>query len=422
MFLHKPLLTLALLGTLFTSQTTWGTTWNTPTDVSATGQNAFQPQVSTNASIDALVWTRDNGSTTAVQTKMLQSGSPLNLSNTSNYAEAPQIDLNDLSVGFALWVEYDSSDYLIKSSRYNGSTWASAQTRSSGTVFNPQISVNATGNAAAVWNEFDGTTFTVQASVYRGLLGWTSPATLSVGANADVPQVKMCDLDTAIAVWQEFDGSNTVICASEYQLIGGWSTPITLSASGSDAGSPQIAMTTLGDAVATWQIVDPINSVTIIQAASFSTLTGWGSTVDLSSSPDDSYSARVSMNDSNNAVATWHTVSGSNILVKASIFSSGSWSTPVEISDPLESAANANVKMNASNQAVAVWKADNGTNWVIESATYSGGSWGSIDMLSASGEDALEPDIAISGANPTAVWTRYDGTNYIIQASIGSIP
>jgi hypothetical protein len=45
---------------------------------------------------------------------------------------------------------------------------------------------------------------------------------------------------------------------------------------------------------------------------------------------------------------------------------------------------------------------------------------GPIQTLSGAGQDAFAPQVAVdSGGNAVAVWRRFDGTNFRVQAAAG---
>jgi len=213
----------------------------------------------------------------------------------------------------------------------------------------------------------------------------TPPYDLSaIGRNATNPQVALSSDGTkATAVWSRNDGSNTIIQSASATISGGvalWGPVANLSATGQNALSPQVALSSDGTrATAVWRRLNGINI--IIQSAS-ATVSGvsasWGSVADLSATARDAYNPQVGLS------------------------SDGT-------------------------KATAVWYRSNGSNTIIQSAsgTVSGGSasWGSVADLSATGQSAFNPQVALSsdGTKATAVWSRSDGSNTIIQSSSANV-
>lgn len=76
------------------------------------------------------------------------------------------------------------------------------------------------------------------------------------------------------------------------------------------------------------------------------------------------------------------------------------------------------VAVNPAGTAVAVWRRqDDSGHWRIQAARHPvGGAWSVTSTLSAAGESAMNPDVAINGAgSASVVWERSDGTNTRIQ-------
>jgi LPXTG-motif cell wall-anchored protein len=69
--------------------------------------------------------------------------------------------------------------------------------------------------------------------------------------------------------------------------------------------------------------------------------------------------------------------------------------------------------------ATAVWSRNNGSNDIIQSSTsQNGGAWSTPVDLSATGRNARNPQITVSSTGlATAVWRRSNGSNWIIQSS-----
>jgi hypothetical protein len=68
----------------------------------------------------------------------------------------------------------------------------------------------------------------------------------------------------------------------------------------------------------------------------------------------------------------------------------------------------------------AVWLRSNGAVEIVQAARYSAstGAWSQPMDLSAAGQNALGPRMATdSGGNATAIWSRYDGDRWVVQAS-----
>src|ERR1051325_6115370 len=96
------------------------------------------------------------------------------------------------------------------------------------------------------------------------------------------------------------------------------------------------------------------------------------------------------------------------------------WVLPApDLSAAGQNASSPQVAIDPAGDAVAVWTRFNGTNTIIQSASRpAGGAWSAPLDLSAAGQNASSPQIAVDPAgNAVAVWTRSNGTNNIIQTA-----
>ena len=99
---------------------------------------------------------------------------------------------------------------------------------------------------------------------------------------------------------------------------------------------------------------------------------------------------------------------------------SAAWSPPVDVSLPAQVSQSPEAAVDLNGNVTAVWSVYNGTNWMIQAATKPlGGCWPSApNNLSLPGQDATLPQIAIDPmGNATVVWQRSDGSNQVVQAS-----
>jgi len=307
-----------------------GGSWSTPEDLSASGQNAFNPQVTVDATGTAIaVWSRSNGSNTIIQASTRPSGgswsTPVGLSETGQDAT------------------------------------------------NPQVTVDATGTAIAVWSRSNGTNTNIQASTRPSGVSWTTPADnlSAVGQDASAPQVTVDATGTAIAVWSRSNGTNTIIQSSTRPSGGPWSTPIAdLSATGQDASAPQVTVDATGTATAVWSRSNGTN--TIIQSSTRASGGSWMTPEDLSEPLGSAIQPQVTVDPTGLATAVWNRNDGSNNIIQSSMRpSDGSWSTPADnLSLPLQDASAPQIAAGASGRVVVVWEQGNGSNTIIQSKSF----------------------------------------------------
>jgi hypothetical protein len=175
-----------------------------------------------------------------------------------------------------------------------------------------------------------------------------------------------------------------------------------------------VAVDPKGDATAIWQRFN------IIQSAERAGGGSWSGPVDLSAAGQETRFPQVAVDSQGNATAAWGHFNGSNwIIQSAERPAGGAWSGPVDLSAAGQDAEWPNVVVDPPGNTTAIWQRFNGSNWIIQSAERpAGGAWSGPVDLSAVGQDASIPHVALDPqGNATAVWPRFNGSNRIIQSA-----
>lgn len=136
----------------------------------------------------------------------------------------------------------------------------------------------------------------------------------------------------------------------------------------------------------------------------------WLAPVGISEEHQGAYSDQVASDPRGDAVAVWQqALAGSSDIVQAAFRpAGGAWQPSVDLSEPGRAAERPQVALDAHGDAVAVWQRYNGSDYVIQAAFKSdeGGWQGPVD-LSEAGEDAYRPEVAVDpGGDAVAVWER----------------
>lgn len=203
-------------------------------------------------------------------------------------------------------------------------------------------------------------------------------------------------------------------------LVGSWSTPADLSVAGSDANQPQVAVDSAGLAIAVWTRNNGSNS--IVQSSTSQSGGAWSTPVDLSELGQDAYRPQVRVDSTGLATAIWMRSNGTNFILQSSkSMSGGAWSTPVNISTAGENADGFELVIDSSRLATVLWYRWGDSNYIIQSSkSQSGGAWSTPANLFAVGATVYNPQVRLavdSAGWVTAVWTRFDGTYFILQSS-----
>jgi hypothetical protein len=410
-----------------------GAAWSGAVDLSAPGQDAFGPQVALDASGNAVtVWNRYDGGTSIVQAASRPTGgnwsSPANLSPPGQHASEQQVALDPKGDAVAVWDRYDGSNFTIQAAtRPSGGNWSSPADLSAPgqDAFGPQVALDAKGNGVAVWQRYEGSSTSIVEAATRQTGGnWSGPVALSGPCQrAAAPQVALDAKSKAVVVWDCADGGTAIIQTASRSKRGNWSGPTDLSAPGHDAFEQQVALDAKGDAVAVWQRYE--GGYSIVQAATRAKgRKNWSIPANLSAPGQNASEPQVGIDPKGRAVAVWQHYDGSSVIVQAaSRPAGGNWSAPTDLSAPAAyffvPGADPQVALGQKGRAVAVWKRYDGSTFIVQAASRpTGGTWGSPADLSD--HDIDPPQVGLDQmGNAVAVWNGYDGTNSIVRASAG---
>ncbi|MBN8870981.1 MAG: hypothetical protein J0H66_13965 [Solirubrobacterales bacterium] len=155
-------------------------------------------------------------------------------------------------------------------------------------------------------------------------------------------------------------------------------------------------------------------------AASASPQGPWLPAVDLSAAGQNSDQPQVAFGDDGTAIAVWVRNDGTSNIVQAAIRPpGGAFGAGVDLSQAGENAGSPQVAFAPNGTATVIWSRLNGTHYIVQAATRPpGGAFGNPVDLSATGQSALNAQIAVAAdGTATVVWWRSDGTNRIIQAA-----
>ena len=245
---------------------------------------------------------------------------------------------------------------------------------------------------------------------------WALPVEdLSVpGQVASEPAVASAPDGTAIAVWRRSDGANFRVQLAARQPGGSFSNPVDLSAPGQNAFAPEVAVAPDGTTTVVWHRSNGSNN--IIQAATRPPGGSFGAPVDLSAPGGNASFPRIATAADGTTTVVWQRFDGSDTVIQAATRPpGGSFGAPVNLSAPGQDAQGQQLASAADGTTTAVWSRSNGSNNIIQAATRpNGGSFGAPVDLSAPGESATGPQITVApDGTATAVW----GRDSIVQAA-----
>jgi hypothetical protein len=278
-----------------------------------------------------------------------------------------------------------------------------------GSASEPGIALSGNGAAAAVWEASRGTFIVIEGSIRVGGK-WTFTSVIAVGGFE--PSIAPVGEGEAIAVWDGGWGVEAALATA-----GGWSSlpPIPHSVG---AIAPEVATDSAGRATVVWREPGP-GGMTIDVATR--TPDGSCSAVRRLSQPGGiAYAPHVAVTPMGAAVAVWRRDDGGKSVVQAAVRAGeGRWSAPVSLSAKGENAVSPAVAIGSAGDAVAVWQRFDGHHQIIQASAHpAGGRWSRPVDLSAQGRNAEAPVVALSPAGEAVVvWERFDGRADLVQAA-----
>jgi hypothetical protein len=420
---------LCLLGALLAATAFATPSWLAPSDLSATGQDGFHPQVAVDSAGDAVVvWERSNGTYRIIEASTRAAGGswlpPEELSMDGQNAFSPQVAVDPAGDAVAVWDRYNGTNYVIEAAtRMAGGDWQApvelSATGQDGLV--PRIALDPAGDAVAVWDSRQGSDYVIEAATKAAGGAWQAGQAISApGKNAEEPQARVAvdPAGDAVVVWERYNGANYIVEAATKASGTPWLPPQELSAAGRNAFNADVAVDPAGEAVAVWERSNGANQ--IIETATRAPGAPWLAAKELSVPGEDAFGAQVAVDQAGNAVAAWIRSNGANDIVEAATKVSGTpWLPAQELSAAGQNAFSLQIAVNPAGDAVAIWTSFDGTNYVAEAASrLSGGAWAlPARALSAVGQNAESPQVAVDPAgDAVATWDRSNGTNTIVQA------
>jgi hypothetical protein len=347
-------------------------------EVTRTG-NAVEPQIAMNANGEAIAVWRTLGEGEGVNAsynlwanlytfdKGWGVARLIELNSISSVwgACSPKVAMDAGGNALVVWQQFDSKRNTMLAKRYVvGQGWATAEVIDSNTAGHAdllQIATDAKGNAMVVWQRFDDMRSNIWVNRYVLGAGWGQSNLVETENNGGSfnPQIAMDVHGKALVVWEQYKGSRWGVWANRYVPDIGWGTarPIEVDRIG-QAGSPQVAMDSNGDAIAVWVQRDGVHYSIWTNRCVVGT--GWGAAKLLEMQYAGSVSEpQVTIDADGNAMVTWWQsgVQGYKNILAARYESSIGWSCATVVNKYLARDALQPLIITDTNSAViAAWK------------------------------------------------------------------
>jgi hypothetical protein len=287
----------------------------------------------------------------------------------------------------------------------------------------PHVVLDSEGNATAVWDRWNGLDTVVESAYRPAGEGWGSPEDLSEpelegelipGAHdAQSPRIAVDGQGDVTVVWERYAGAKMLLQAVERPSGGSWTAPVDLGEMNlASDPEPWVAVDSAGDAVAVWKQEEVIRSV-------FRPAGGdWEAPVPISTG--ESFVPQAAMNAEGDATVVWMHYDGSRYVVESAYLPAGGhWESPTLVSAPGEEAGDPQVALDADGNTLVAWRGESGGEEYVRTAYRPvGGSWEAPTNASVAGEHVQSIQDAVdSDGNAIVAWAGEAGGYDIARAA-----
>ncbi len=332
---------------------------------------------------------------------------------TATASNPAQVAADPLGLATIVWVRNNgTSRVVLATTSQSGGTYSSVTQVSlnGGDAEDQRITTSASGLATVVWVRFNGSNYIVQASRSQSGGPWSTPENLSLpGSDATAPQIATSAGGAVTVVWYHADGIHSIVEASRSQGTGGWSAPETVSTLGTNALDPHVAVSPTGVSTVVWFRSD--GSTGVVQSSTSRPAGGWSSPAAVSNTGNDWTSPRIAVSPTGLATVAWSRSNGTNTIIQSSASWNGAiWSTPADLSLPGGDASGQQLVVSTDGQVTVVWSCFDGTRHIIQASTANNGlAFGVPTDLSSAPFDSRDPHLAVSPTGLVVVIWKASG-------------
>jgi hypothetical protein len=275
----------------------------------------------------------------------------------------------------------------------------------------PQLAVDTGGDGVFTWLRWDGANWRAQARA-RSATGALSPVqTLSSsGREAALPRVAVDADGDALFAWSRYDGANYRVQVRARTAAGALSSVQTLSASGQSSFVQDVAVDADGDAIVLWS-----TSGNLVQARARSAAGVLSPVQDLNVPGPIVPQPQLGVDADGDAVFAWLHWDGSTNRVQARARSAAGTLGPVQTLSAIgEQATAPELAVESDGDALFTWSAGDRIQARKRTAA---GTLGSVQTVGPAGLATDVPQVAIDAdGDAVFAWLRSDGANWRVQA------
>ena len=188
-----------------------GANWDPAENLSANGNNTYGFDLSTDSSGNAMaIWSRFDGTDVIVQTRTSHDfggnwDPVVNVSAPGEDAYQPQVGFDAAGNAISIWSTDGDSNGQTRTSFDVGATWSPVTNLSAAGAQAPALAFDASGNTVAIWSIVVGSNYVIQSSASSDSgATWSAVVDLATGSETMVspgPQVAFASSGQVIGVW-----------------------------------------------------------------------------------------------------------------------------------------------------------------------------------------------------------------------------
>lgn len=221
--------------------------------------SGFRPQIGLDQAGNALIlWSQSNGGSNydVVATHYIAGlgwETANSIESSSGNTSSPQLSVDASGNALAVWKQYNGTDWDIYANLYvAGTGWQEGLLVASDTGSSslPKVSLNDAGAGMVVWAHHVGSTiYNVVARAYSFDGGWATGQLVQSGNDkSSLPQVAVDDAGNAMAIWSQ----SSKMHSNRYVEGQGWQTARLIKGDGGSAIYSQLTIGAGGKALAAW--------------------------------------------------------------------------------------------------------------------------------------------------------------------------
>lgn len=390
------------------------------------GTDATAPQVAMDPAGDLVVaWNSDSAAGQVVKAASRPAGgswgNPVTLSSPTVHADLADIVIAPSGESTVMWSTPIGEHLVQVATMSPAGNWSEpvAIAGPSLVANGSQLAVDSAGDVTAADEIWNGTHIVVEVASRAPGGAWSTPTTVSSGAeNGQGAAVAVDDHGDAVVVWHQ---GPTLIEAARRLKGGAWSAPVKLSESGVTVTEPAVAMDAAGEAVVVWDRSAGGGNYDV-QSASMDPGGTWRGAVNLTEGTDTNQ-PEVGIDAGGEAVAVWeHAESFPSVRIEGASRPAGSaWAQPKILTPAGQIATNATLTMSSAGLAVLTWQGGPTIEALspFGAVRPAGGGWSAPQGLAPNAKKGNYPIPATdAGGDAVAAWESYgDGSSDVVEVA-----